>query len=190
MRGVKLRMRAVILTMLRSPDPARDFHGIYNRLRIFIQGIGRVCDEVEIIYFAALNSNDTKSSDALGEINSKFWGTVVKVKLIPINLKPRPRWQKVMAPFDLRVRGDFRPFLGRVQIEALKLAVSAPPDVIFAHRLGSMIALSSCSYSNVPTLFDLDDVEHFVKERASKSSSSIWMKIRLLLEVPDRKSVV
>jgi glycosyltransferase involved in cell wall biosynthesis len=177
-------MRAVIVTLLRPPDPARDRHGIYRRLEMFLHGVSCVCEEIEIVHFArpeemALVAHSSAESSA-------FWGTPVTVRLVPLSVKPRLWWQAASVAFSVRYRGDFRPFLGPDQASALGriLAASPSPTLIFAHRLPAMAALLQLRRVRSPIFFDLDDVEHRVKLRAAQTASSPLAKMHNLLEIP------
>src|SRR5215210_6617242 len=95
-------MRAVIVTLLRPPDPARDRHGVYRRLRTFLTGVSRVCEEIEIVHFA--RPEETALVERMRAESSEFWGTPVSVRLAPLNLKARLWWQAASVPLSLRHR--------------------------------------------------------------------------------------
>src|ERR1700682_2483396 len=110
-------MRAVGVTLLPPPDPARDRHGVYRRLRMFLHGVNRVCDEIEIVHFARPEKMAVVAR--MSAESSAFWGTPVTVRLVPLNLKTRHWWQAGSVALSLRHRADFRPYLGSDQTKAL-----------------------------------------------------------------------
>jgi len=88
------------------------------------------------------------------------------------------------ASFDVRQRGEFRPFHGREAESALEEILARPTDLVFAHRLPAMTVLSRLRGPTPPVFFDLDDVEHRVKLRAANASSSPLAKGTALMQVP------
>jgi glycosyltransferase involved in cell wall biosynthesis len=175
-------MRAVIVTLLRPPDPARDRHGIYRRLGMFLHGIKRVCEEIEIVHFA--RADDMAFAARISAESSAFWGTPVTLRLAPLNQQTRLWWQTGSVAFSLRYRGDFRPCLGSDQTRALSNILGTSPALVFAHRLPAMTALLRLRRMRSPIFFDLDDIEHRVKLRAAQTASSPFAKMHNLLEVP------
>src|SRR5258708_7903428 len=175
-------MRAVIVTLVPPPDPARDRHGVYRRLGMFLKGVNRVCEEIEIVHFA--RPEGTARAALMSAESSAFWGTPVTVRLAPLNLKARPWWLAGSVALSLRHRRDFRPYLGSDQTKALVAILAASPALVFAHRLPAMTALLRLRRIRSPIFFDLDDVEHRVKLRAAQTASSPLSKMRNLLEIP------
>lgn len=173
-------MRGVVVTPLPLPDPARDRHGIYRRLGMFLHGIRHVCDEIEIIHFAR-PADMTAFADTMA---SAFWGMPVSVGLLPLNVQPRSWWHAGSLPFSLRYRRDFRPYLGSDQASALGRVLTASPGLVFAHRLPAMAALLQLPAMQQPIFFDLDDLEHRVKSRAAQTATSRFARMRNSLEVP------
>jgi glycosyltransferase involved in cell wall biosynthesis len=175
-------MRAVVVTLLPPPDPAKDRHGIFRRLGMFLNGVNRVCEEIEIVHFAP--PKETARAARLSAESSAFWGMPVTVRPAPLNLKARRWWQAGSAALSLSHRGYFRPFLGSDQVKALDGILSAPPALVFAHRLPAMTALLQLQRIRSPIFFDLDDIEHRVKLRAAQTASSPFVKMHNLLEIP------
>ena len=169
-------MRALVITPLPLPDPSLHLHGVFLRLKLFLQAIGRFCSQVEVVHFVSPRELELHKSGMLEAELSRFWGTPVTLNLIALNAQPRSWRQAAGAPFRLSARGDFRPFLGKAQKDALNRVLLAPADLIFAHRLPVMVALAGLP-ARAPVFFDLDDVEHQVKLRAARTAAhfaSAW----------------
>jgi glycosyltransferase involved in cell wall biosynthesis len=175
-------MRAVIVTILPPPDPAKDRHGIFRRLGMFLNAVNRVCEEIEIVHFA--HPKESAPVARLSAASSAFWGMPVTVRLAPLNLKARLWWQAGSLALSLRHRGDFRPYLGSDQMKALDGIFGAPPALVLAHRLPAMNALLRLRAIRSPIFFDLDDIGHRVKWRAAQTASSPLAKLQNLLEIP------
>jgi glycosyltransferase involved in cell wall biosynthesis len=182
-------MSCLVVTVLRPPDPAHDHHGVYQRLRMFVQVLGKLHGRVDILHFTD-NAHHTSAEELRASaIGSDYWGTPVRVTLLPLDLNPRQPWQTPLAATHLRWRGAFRPFLGKAPVQALRLAVSAWQErtrhgVIFAHRLPVMAALARAGIDNTPVFFDLDDVEHLVRRRAATIAADSMTSLRAKLEIP------
>jgi glycosyltransferase involved in cell wall biosynthesis len=186
-------MRGLVVTVLPHPDPARDRHGIYRRLGMFLHGLREVCETIEIVHFT--HAEPTGSAASASDLSSSFWGLPVSVSMVPLDRERRSWWQAGYLPFTVRYRGDFRPYLGFAQASALRSILGTSPQLIFAHRLPAMTALLQLSSVRSPIFFDLDDIEHRVKWRAAQTATSQVVKMRKLLEVPallaaERRSVV
>jgi glycosyltransferase involved in cell wall biosynthesis len=188
-------MRGVVITPLPLPEPGRDRHGVYRRLGMFLQGFRQVCDQIDIVHFAgAAQPRSTTLSDASAR-SSAFWQVPVSVRLAPLNERQRSWWQTGSTPFSLRYRGDFRPYLGRHQARALDDVLdNGAPAMIFAHRLPAMTSLMQLPPLQTPIFFDLDDIEHRVKQRAGQTATSPLRMVRHAVEVPallamERRSV-
>jgi glycosyltransferase involved in cell wall biosynthesis len=188
-------MRGVVVTPLPLPDPRRDRHGVYRRLGMFLQGIQQVCENIDIVHFARASQTAAMAVTDASAQSSAFWQVPVRVRLAPLNERQRSYWQTGSTPFTLRYRGDFRPYLGSEQASALgRILADGAPAMIFAHRLPAMTALMQLPLVRAPIFFDLDDIEHRVKQRARQTAASPWRMIRHALEVPallavERRSV-
>jgi glycosyltransferase involved in cell wall biosynthesis len=175
-------MRGVVATILPQPDPARDRHGIYRRLGMFLRALKDVCDDIELIHFAG--PEEMASAVSSSRVLSAFWDVPVSVRLAPLNVRPRSWWQAASVPFTLRYRRDFRPYIGPDQAGALQRIFGLSPDLIFAHRLPVMTALLQLPPMRVPIFFDLDDLDHRVKWRSAQTAASQLETIRNSVEVP------
>jgi glycosyltransferase involved in cell wall biosynthesis len=163
-------MRCLVVTVLPPPDPLKDRHGVYQRLRMFVQSMSNLGCAVEIAHFVPVDQIGAGSESALSAISGHIWGAPVAVRLLPIHLGARRWWQTVQTPFGVRYRGDFRPYLAASSLRALRGLLDTQPDIIFAHRLPAMEALRRIGRSDAPVFFDLDDVEHLVKLRSAAPS--------------------
>ncbi len=174
--------RALIITPLRPPDPTRDHHGVYQRLRLFVQALRQVHDRVDMVHFVPSDRLGNAAEHQATEASGRFWGSAVGVRLLPLDQHPRTMWQAGLALLGLRYRGDYRPFLGPAPIAGLKALMKERPDVVFAHRLSIMEALGKVDDPLPPIFFDLDDVEHLVKLRAAANALRRSSRLQLRLE--------
>jgi len=177
---VKAVKRVVVVTPLPTPDPVRDQHGVYRRLRVFLRALGRVAETVEVAHFADMESSTPRLSD---DGYSDYWGVKLRVVRLPLNCEPRQWLAAASAPIDICARRDFRPFAGPLQKRALQALMANEPDLVFAHRLPAMWALRDIRI-DAPIVFDLDDIEHRVKLRAARQAGATLGGALNLVEVP------
>ena len=177
---MKLANRAVVVTPLPPPVPSRDRHGVYRRLRLFLQALGHVCETIEIVHFADFDDAHAWLPD---DACSDYWGVAVRVVRLPLNLAPRNWLAAASTPIDITARGDFRPYAGASQKRDLEALMASSPNLVFAHRLPAMWALRDVKI-DAPIVFDLDDVEHRVKLRAARQAGSTLGGVRRWVEIP------
>ena len=172
--------QAIVVTPLPPPDPARDHHGVYRRLRLFVQALASIAANVKIAHFVDL---DSSAGRLRPDSYADYWGVPIGVVRLPLNRQRRAWFAKAKSVVDLGLRRDFRPYAGDAQKRALETLLKDEPDLVFAHRLPSMWTMRDIDIS-APIVFDLDDVEHRVKLRAARQSRSIFGGVSRLVEVP------
>ncbi len=173
--------RVLVVSPLRAPDPARDHHGVYQRLRLFIRALAAEHDIVDIAHFAPPSEISAAAEEVAAAASSSFWRARVNVHLLPLELSQRSFWTTLSGVVSLRARGDFRPYLGPAALLRLRELVESRPDAVFAHRLPMMEALRGIDRLP-PVLFDLDDVEHLVKGRAADTAPGFRRRVKLRME--------
>jgi glycosyltransferase involved in cell wall biosynthesis len=178
-------MKALIVTPTTPPIEGRDVHAIYKRLRMFVQAFAEVSDSIVMLHFVEPDAPEWNMDPCqLDQAQSKFWGVSVSVKLAAKRKAEMPWWQYLPAIFSLLYRPRFYPFVGSKQIAAIASSLSSAPDLVFAHRLAAIAPFFRIKQFDLPLLFDLDDIEHWVKVRSSLGFTSLVAKLFNLLQVP------
>lgn len=178
-------MRALIVTACPPPDPNRDVHGIYRRLRMFVGALAQVSESLEILHFVPSDWKEADSAPhSLDASQSAYWGTPVKVTIAPLQQPPGGWWRYVPAIFSIMFRPRFSRFSGAPQLEALQSCLGRRPDLIFVHRLTCMTPFFRLRRRLPPIFFDLDDIEHRLKIRTALAERSFPRKLANLLQVP------
>jgi glycosyltransferase involved in cell wall biosynthesis len=177
-------MRCLVVTVLPPPDPARDRHGVFQRLGLFVQALASAGNAVEIVHFVPPDKMGDEAERQAAFRAAQLWRVGVRVRLLPLDHAPRRLHHAASLPVSLRFRADFRPFLGRPGVAALRAVLAAGFDLILAHRLPAMELLSKTCGQQAPIFFDLDDVEHLVKRRAAGAAHGLASRLKQRLEVP------
>lgn len=73
---------------------------------------------------------------------------------------------------------------GNAQVRAFERALKRRPDVILAHRLGSMAPIARSRLARPDVVFDLDDIQHLKYRRMTDQKRDLSSKARYLLTVP------
>jgi glycosyltransferase involved in cell wall biosynthesis len=178
-------MKVLVITPTNPPVEGKDVHAIYKRLRMFVQALAEISDSIVILHFVEPDAPEwSMDPHRLDQMQSKYWGVNVSVKLAAKRNVEMHWWQYFSSSFSVLYRPRFYPYVGNKQIAAILSRLSETPDLVFAHRLTVMAAFFRIKRDDLPLLFDLDDVEHRVKIRSSLRSSSFVAKLFNLLQVP------
>jgi glycosyltransferase involved in cell wall biosynthesis len=177
------RMRILALTHLAPPDPARDVHGVYRRFRLFVRALAGL-EHVDILHFVGSDRLGRNSEERETARSREAWGTPVRVRLAPINDKPRSFAGTLLAPFRLAQRGDFRPYAGEAQRAALRGLLAEGPDLVFAHRISMAELMRLAGGTRAPVIVDIDDIEHDMRLRAARSATSVGRAAASMAQVP------
>ncbi|MGY8679169.1 glycosyltransferase family 4 protein [Bradyrhizobium sp. UFLA05-153] len=177
-------MKALVLTPTHPPVEGRDVHAVYKRLRMFVQALSRISDSIEILHFASPDAPEwSMDPKLLDDLQSRFWGVSVSVKLAPRRNLPMRWWEYLQSLFSVLYRPRYYPYGGREQAAAISMCLKDSPQIVFVHKLMTMVRLPRTEVG-VTVVFDLDDVEHRVKIRAALSASSLVSKLSHFLQAP------
>lgn len=166
-------MKILIVTPTTPPNPGKDDAGVYRRLNMIADALATIGD-VEVLHYAGRKWFDS------GNLASKL-GASSKTTVVPMRDVP-PRWLRAIYAL-IRPRLFFS-LSGRTQVAAVEACLDRQPDLIFVHRLAAMAPFFRVRSKVPPILFDLDDVEHWVRLRAAFNSSSWLLKIIRFSQVP------
>lgn len=170
-------MKILIVTPTAPPNPGKDDAGIYRRLNMFAEALATVGD-VEVLHYAARSWSGWNNSAIFASSKLKASS---KTTVVPMRDAP-PRWLR--AIYALMRPRLFFSLSGRAQVTAVETCLDRGPDLVFVHRLAAMAPFFRARRKLPPILFDLDDVEHWVRLRAALNSSFWLLTIFRLLHVP------
>lgn len=160
-------------------------HGVFNRLDVHVQALLRVADEVDCLFLVDAQQPVSPAEATAHERRLQDrWSPKVRVRLAPTlkfgsaNLS---RWERqIHGIYSGEANALLRPFSNDATRAAIRQALQDRPQLIFAHRLGCMLALESVREPHAPVCFDLDDIEHIALFRRLLHSPS-WPLERLML---------
>jgi glycosyltransferase involved in cell wall biosynthesis len=177
-------MRALVVTPFPPPGPS-DVQSTFRRLGIAVAALGAIADDVEMLHFLPPGHwAFTMDPRALNEAQTARWGTSVTVTLAPVPPVRRSVIRLALGLFSGSSHPAYSPFTGSQQAAAFDRCADQRPGVIFVHRLMGMGPLLRRRRPLPPILFDLDDVEHWVKIRAALGTPSWLTKLLRLLQAP------
>jgi glycosyltransferase involved in cell wall biosynthesis len=151
-----------------------------------MRAIGAVADKVDTLHFVpdqvvAANAD----AEALNRGQERYWGFPVSARLIA-----RGDRDKSFANYYLKgvlsaaEQPPFYGVAGREQRAILSEMLDRRYDLVFVHRMAAMCAYLATGHRGDNTVFDLDDVEHRVRLRASLQPPMQPGKLLALSHVP------
>jgi len=179
-------MRAVVVTPLTPLEPGRGMSGVYRRLGLFMSAIGQLADSIDMLHlvpdWSAAEHPDPRALDAS---QSAFWGHPVHVTLATTRRRRETFVNHYLTGIaDAGAQKIFFPYAGPDQSAALAALLARPADLLFVHRLASMLPLLRMPSPSARLFFDLDDIEHRVALRACLAPPLWPGKLATLLQIP------
>ena len=165
-------------------DFARDIHGSYQRMRMFVDAMGQKGWNIHFLFFVSpQRSRETDIASAKANIK-KFWKVDCSVDISAIRALPegstRSFWKYYIAPaLSIRHDAEYGPICGPEQLAALTKCLAARPACVFAMGLEAMLPLTLVTKPPCPVYFDMNDIEHKKALRtlaALPSSKGKWLR--------------
>ncbi len=181
-----MAIKIIVLTGSTPPVPQRDVEGHYRRLKLFMGAIGSVADDVDVIHIVPEREvGEHPDAAELNALQGRQWGFPVHVCLIP-------RRDRHKTFFNHYVRGVVsaaeQPLIhnsaGPAQGAAVAKVLSQTCDLVFVHGLPAMCAVLRSGNRGAKIVFDLDDVAHRVRIRASLQPPFKARQLMLLAHAP------
>ena len=153
-----------------SPLPSPDaMYGTGRRLELFLSAVRSLSDEIEVAYFAR-----TDEIAALGPLGpheamlSASWGLPVRLSPIPTRHRAKTAWTYYGAgALSVWDQPDFYEATGPEQAAGVARCLARDPDLVLVLRMLAMGALARTGLRPARLFFDLDDVEHKARWRAT-----------------------
>ena len=134
-----------------------------------MDAIGSLADQVDVVHFVPQNVVAANPDSAkLNETQTRYWGFPVSARMITW----RDR-EQTFANYYLKgilsasEQPSFFGPTGKQQTAALASILDERHDLVFVHRFEAMCALLRTRHHGGNIAFDLDDIEHRVRLRAS-----------------------
>ncbi len=179
-------VRALVITSTPPLVPRRDVEGHYKRLKIFMGAVGAVADQVDVVHLVSQDDiMANQNGEALNVVQSSYWGFPVSATLVAQRTRPKTFYTYyVKGIFSASEQPPFFGASGEQQAAALADILDRDYDLVFVHYLAAMCALLRTRRRCRNVVFDLGDVEHRVRIRASLQPPVEPGKLLSLAHVP------
>lgn len=182
-------MRGLFVSTHYPANFKTDVFGVFKRQDLFLEALSAACTEVDALFFVPPDIQLTP--DYVAERRAAFaakFGRPINLVLCPqANHQPtRSKFKFYVAPMfnALRLRSYAMP-TGERQFAAFESCLARNPDLVFVHRLyGAAPILKAARRISVPTLMDLDEVEHRWFFRNVGEPPYWTLKHSLYLQIP------
>lgn len=178
--------KIIVLTASRPPVPGKDVEGHYQRLKLFMRAIGTVAAHVDVVHIVPEHDiADQPDGAELNAMQRRQWGVPVHV----CRISHRSR-DKTFLNYYLRgiISAAEQPLIqhstGPAQVAAVARVLSQGCDLVFVHGLAAMCAVLRSGNRAARMVFDLDDVAHRMRIRASLQPPLEPHKLMLLAHAP------
>ncbi len=152
-------------------DLQRSVFGLHKRRDMFIHALKDMGDLDMLFYVPPeLTLNEHYVSE-MEERLARHWDARLRLELCkcePLK-QARGRWQFYIAPaLSIAKQPAYLQTAQREQISAVDRMLSRKPDILFVHRLASIIPVILSRKYHPEIYFDLDDIEHVAFARSIK----------------------
>ena len=150
-------------------DLKTSVYGGFKRMGMFIEALKEMGDLVMLFYVRPEMQLNADIVSGWEKQLSDHFNAQLKLdlcRLSPIK-PPKGRWHEYISP-ALSI-ANLPPYLQttqKEQIDAARRLLSRNPDILFVHRLISMVPILLSKVSLPRTYFDLDDIEHLAFSRS------------------------
>jgi glycosyltransferase involved in cell wall biosynthesis len=180
-------MKIAFISSQFPADPRTSVYGIFKRMGMFVDALKQLGDLDMLFYVRPeMPLNAEIVSDWKRQLSERF-DTALDLDLCtwsPHN-PPKGRWEEYISP-ALGIARLF-PYLLTAQaeqIDAARRLLSRSPDILFVHRLVSMVPILLSKAPLPPTYFDLDEIEHVTFSRSIRQPPMWLGKPLLYLRMP------
>lgn len=178
-------MRALLICPDTPPDAVNQAGGT-RRLGLFIDAIGRIADDIEMLFLVPENFiREAPDSESLSRQQSSFWSRNIRVTLAPLDRRQENNLNHYVLPsLSIRHHPFFHAYSGPRQVAAVAEQLRRKPDLVFVQRLAAMSPVLQVRTDLPPVFFDLDDVEHKARLRAALAPPHYLGKYAYLSQIP------
>lgn len=176
----------ILLVSTAFPGEATKVHGVYKRLDLLIDALGRL-GELHLLFFVApeVDVSPVAVEAHRRRLASRWTGDfrldLVRRQDAPVRLT---RWEAYGVPMFDAFQSNFRWANGPRQLAALERALDESPDLLFVHRMTAMAPVLRTGRKLPPVVFDLDDIEHRALVRSIRQPPTWMGKYLHYLHVP------
>ncbi len=178
-------MRALLICPDTPPDAVNQAGGT-RRLGLFVEAIGRIADEIEMLFLVPENFiREAPDEATLSRQQSAFWGRAIRAMLAPLERRQENNLNHYVLPtISIRHHPFFHAYSGDRQVAAVAERLGQKYDLLFVQRLAAMSPVLRTNMALPPTFLDLDDVEHKARLRAALAPPHYPGKYAHVAQIP------
>ncbi len=183
-------MKVLVVSKNVPSDFRTKVHGVYQRLRMFLEGIKEIAS-VDMLFYV---SSDLQVSPSLvAQVKHSFlehWNIDLNLLLFP---SEKFQEEKTFSGKFVQYVGHSMSFLkqpgyletsGAKQVQVFEDCLSFQPDAIFVDKLQAMCPLLLTKKSLPPVFFNMDDIEHVAIFRSTSKIPKWRTKLLSYSRVP------
>ena len=166
-------MQALVLTPMLPPRGGLDVNGAYKRHALFITALSVVAKHIHVVHLVPpATIAELPDAVQLGRDQSAYWRCPVTVSLLPRRSRRETMWNHYGAGILAAAKQpSLYPFGGVELARAVRRCIDeAAPDIVLAMTLPAALVLRASGARPRKIFFDVDDVPHRVRIRASLQS--------------------
>jgi len=177
--------RALCIFAFLPFDRAKDVHGVFQRMRLFVDGLAAVAEQLDVLFFVPHGTDTSAESVRQHEADLRAaWNPRVNVSLCSRTASPPPmgRMRTILRGMtSIHRQPAYEPFSGNGPRAAVQTRLDRRPSLIFVHNLRPMSVLLGWPATSLPpVLFDIDNIDHRLELRHLLKSPR-WPAERLRL---------
>lgn len=179
-------MKSLVISKV-SPLPLPDAtYGTRRRLELFLSAMCSLSDEIEVAYFARDEEIAAVGPLAPHEaVLSASWGLPVRLSPVPTRRRAKTAWTYYGAgALSAWEQPDFYEAAGPEQAAEVAQCLARDPDLVLVSRMFAMGSLARSGVRPSRLFFDLDDIEHKARLRATLDPPMRPGKLLYAMHIP------
>ena len=186
--GCFMIAHSLIVTQYRLRNLDQNVYGVYQRLRLLVEAVCGVSDRVDILCLTAPPDDPAEDSERLASDElHRVWGVRCRV-FHGAWRSSRSLWPWFLEQASWALSYRRSPFISGLDnptnLAALRRLTDPAPKLIVAHKLPVMELVRTTVATDIPVLFDIDDLEHIAVDRSSEHASKVRDKVFARAMVP------
>lgn len=177
----------LFVTQLYPSEFDKSVYGIFRRMRLFLDAIGQLTDDLRILIYVNADIGDLDEAARKAEYGLlSYWNIKASVTLARVGVPGKKTvWHHYLAPiFNPSRHLDYEALAGREQIDAFERVLAHRPDAVFFHRIETMSPALLSKRPLPPCFLDVDDIEHVKFFRSIRQGPRRAAKRLYYLQLP------
>ncbi len=183
-------MNVLVVSKNLPSDFRTKVHGVYQRLRMFLEGINEIAN-IDVLFYVSSDLQDSPS--VVSQIKQSFltyWNIDLNVIIAStekfqgeetLTGKLRHYLGSSMSVFQ---QPGYRETSGIQQLQVFEDCLRSQPDAIFVDKLQAMCPILLTKKRLPPVFFNMDDIEHIALLRSTSKMKPLHSKFMSYARVP------